>query len=785
LVNLALINAEINSSMRRVIFLLLLFVAPLLVSAEVMFSGLNLSSENQLLYSVKADSPRYGTYQTAFSQNIESEELTQLSFFPEKVSYLEKSKQLQIQNRFGVFRTKLTSEGDIPAPALVKDFPSFANGEEIYSGKIRQVGSSPDGRYVLFIQPADNAYGSLLLLEVETGTRRTISDRITISYEEPNALWSPDSKYFVYEKGSRLYYYSMGQLQRNEVMEEELRLIGDGTLSNVQWTRQNQLYYIDDSVLYQIFSAEFFTRAFYSDLLDAGQVVGKVPFQFDYNFDSFYVSPDGTKLLFNKGGRNLILYYLKNDDYLSTGSTVSLPYLYLPRNTRIQRLLWSDKDVITVLTGSIQGGRSNSSLFRLNLGEREAQGASSMAFEKLSAGSLQDMVLAPNGRHAAVIYSDRVVIKQYDRWQTTKTLHQSEPLHANWTADDELIVAGRQFIKRYRIDAPEETLVTLSQPGTYGYGEDGAVYTVLAGEQYQYSRDNGWRPTNANFSLTPAQIANESYRVYLNTNPEGRSYANMIMVRHIKEYKTTQLCSHAGHSYEPFPEKEEPVNFKNFNHGSRLRRREVALVFNAIDSIEGLTEVLNTLHDYNLKCTFFVNGEFMRRNPEAVKELASSDHEIGSLFYTYFNMTDARYQISKEFIKQGLARNEDEYFNITVDEAGRGGELALLWHSPYYFVNNQIIEASIEMNYTYVGYDVDPLDWVPKSDKDSMYRSSPELVERVLMQKKPGSIIPVRIGTVKGGRDDYLFQYLDLLIDGLVSKGYKVVPVSTLIEHAR
>lgn len=785
MVNLSPINADIITSMRRVIFLLLLLVTPLLLCAEVVFGGLQLSDDNQLLYSVEADSPRYGTYKTAFSQDMESEELRQLSFFPEKVTYLEKSKQLQIQNRFGVFRTKLPQQGSIPALTLVKDFPSFANGEEIYSGKIRQVGSSPDGRYVLFIQPDDNAYGSLVLLEVESGDRTVITDRITISYEEPNALWSPDSKYFVYEKGTQLYYYSMNQLQRDEVMREELRLIGDGTLANVQWTAQNQLYYIDDSVLYRIFSAEFFTRSFYSDLLDAGQVVGKVPFDFDFNFDSFYVSPDGAKLLFNKGGRNLILYYLQNDDYLSTGSTVSLPYLYLPRNTRIQRLLWSEKDVITVLTGSIQDGRSNSALFRLDLGAREARDASSVTFEKLESDSIKDLVLAPDGRHAALIYPDRVEIRQYDRWRTTETIRHPEPLQANWTADDELIVAGRKFIKRYRLNDPEVTLIALSQPGTYGYGEDAGLYTVLAGEQFKYSQGSGWKAAPDDISLTAARIANENYRVYLSSNPEGRSYENMIMVRHIKEYKTTQLTSHAGHSYEPFPENEEAVDFKNFNHGSRLRRREVALVFNAIDSVEGLTEVLNTLQDYDLQCTFFLNGEFMRRNPEAVKELASSRHEIASLFYTYFNMTDARYQISKEFIKQGLARNEDQYFTITADEAGRGDELALLWHAPYYFVNNQIIEASGEMNYTYVGYDVDPLDWVPKNEEDSMYRSSPELVERVLMNKKPGSIIPVRIGTVKGGRDDYLFQYLDLLIDGLMSKGYKVVPVSTLIEHAR
>src|SRR6056297_1491734 len=471
--------------MRRIVILLLLLMTPFFMYAEVVFEGLHLSSDNRLLFSIRADSPRYGTYTTAFSQILEGNELQQLSFFPEKVTYLEQSKQLQIQNRFGIFRTTLSADGRIVPPKLVKEFPSFANGKEIYSGKIRQVGSSPDGRYVLFIRSNEYAYGSLVLLEVDSGKTRTISEDITISYEEPSALWSPDSRYFVYEKNAELYYFSMNQLQRNEVMDEEMRLIGEGTLANVQWTEQNRLYYIDDSVLYRIFSAEFFTRSFYSDLLDAGQVIGKVPFEFDSNFDSFYVSPDGAKLLFNKGGRNLILYYMKNDDYLSTGSTVSLPYLYLPRNTRIQRLLWSDKDVITVLTGSIQGGRSNTSLFRLDLEALKDSETDSLSFEKIDAKQIQDMVLAPGGDHAALIFPDRVEIKQYDRWQNQQPLDHTEPMHAKWTAEDELIVSGRRYIKRYRLNEDNDTLVTLSQPGSYGYGSDGMIYTNIAGEYYR------------------------------------------------------------------------------------------------------------------------------------------------------------------------------------------------------------------------------------------------------------------------------------------------------------
>jgi peptidoglycan/xylan/chitin deacetylase (PgdA/CDA1 family) len=250
---------------------------------------------------------------------------------------------------------------------------------------------------------------------------------------------------------------------------------------------------------------------------------------------------------------------------------------------------------------------------------------------------------------------------------------------------------------------------------------------------------------------------------------------------------TTRLFSPPERGYEPIPEEGEPVDFTNFSHGSRTRSREVSFVFNAIDSVQGLTSILDTLSDYEITATFFVNGDFIRRHPDAVSEIESSGHEVGSLFYTYFDMTDARYEITTDFVTEGLARNEDDYFEAT------GSELSLLWHAPYYFVSPAIIEASREMNYTYVGRDVDALDWVPRREGpgvSSLYRSNAEIVERILEEKKPGSIIAMRVGTpgessAYGGRDDYLFQKLDLLINRLTERGYGIVPVSTLIEHAR
>ena len=255
----------------------------------------------------------------------------------------------------------------------------------------------------------------------------------------------------------------------------------------------------------------------------------------------------------------------------------------------------------------------------------------------------------------------------------------------------------------------------------------------------------------------------------------------MIMVRNISGFGTEALFKPPAPEYDPYPQQAEAVDFSNFTHGSRIRRREVALVFNAIDTVEGLTDVLNVLAEYDLHCTFFLNGEFIRRHPGAVQEIAESGHEVGSLFYAYFNMTDASFKIDKNFIKQGLARNEDDFF------ADTGRELSLLWHAPYYFTNTEIIDASREMNYTYVGRDVDPLDWVSKGDPtlSAFYMPAADLVERVIQLKKPGSIIPIRIGRTDPGRGDYLFHRLDTLLNGLIEQGYEVVSVSTLIEHAR
>jgi peptidoglycan/xylan/chitin deacetylase (PgdA/CDA1 family) len=375
-----------------------------------------------------------------------------------------------------------------------------------------------------------------------------------------------------------------------------------------------------------------------------------------------------------------------------------------------------------------------------------------------------------------------VTVKDYPTWQDKGSMSHPAPLHVLWLSGDELLVAGTWITERYSITGRTSTLVAVSQPGDFGYARSGGTVQIRQ-KQGVYSLDEAtasWKSGGA-FDVNDKSLGSDDYRVYLEPSTRG-SYENHVMVRDAKGFGTVPLFPPEAAAYEPFPGADEPVDFSNFAHGSRLRAREVSLVFNATDSAEGLTEILNVLSTWNVHATFFVNGEFIRRYPDAVQEIAASGHEVGSLFSAYFNMTDSRFAVDKDFVKAGLGRNEDDY---NVDT---GRELSLLWHAPYYIVDSDIISAAAEMNYTYVGRDLDSLDWVAPTDANEVrgiYLPAADLVERLIALKKPGSIIPLQVGVSDGRRGDYLFQRLDILINELARRGYSIVPVSTLVEHAR
>ncbi len=761
--------------MKRIFISILIFIIVQFISfGEVTFSGLDVTQDDNLIFNATVDLPEWDNYNTLFLSSLQDGNIKQLTFFPEKITLLDNQKVLQIQNRFGVFR----SDSELNNIKAIDLFPAFVNGKEIGTGKINPIQASPDGKFLIYSRTTSTAFGELYLYDLTQSIEIIVSEDFDLTLNSDIGLWAPNSKYFVYSTKGHIYYFSIPQYEEDRVIAENLREISVGTLSAASWDLSNHLYYITGSLVYKIASTEFFTQSLYSRVLRMGHIAGKIPFDFDPNFDTFWISPDGEKILLNKGGGNIILYFLNIEDYVSTGSTKSLPYLYLPRNTIVTKVLWSKGDLITLLAKSIENGEIKSSLFRLDI---PVEGDIPSFTQTLNEG-VRDIILSPDEIQIALVTDDNILIYNYATFYKKNEIEFDMPISALWRSETELIIAGIYTSNYFNLATNSNTLISLSQPGEFGFTEDNSlIKTRVNGNTYQRSfLDTEWN-SNSSFNIRDNEVASTNFRVYLEITTRG-SYNNIVMIRNIRQYGTEPLFPTEEFEYESFPLQDEPLSFENFTHGSRIRGREIALVFNAIDSIEGLTTILNVLAQYRLRCTFFINGEAIRRYPAAIREIAESGHEVGSLFYIPFNMTDSRFSIDKEFIMNGLARTEDEYFNAT------GKEVSLLWHAPYYFINSDMIEASQEMNYIYIGRDIDSLDWVTQDDllvASGIYLPASDLVERIIEKKQPGSIISVQIGIPEERRDDYLFQKLDLLINGLIQRGYYIVPVSNLIENSK
>jgi hypothetical protein len=103
-------------------------------------------------------------------------------------------------------------------------------------------------------------------------------------------------------------------------------------------------------------------------------------------------------------------------------------------------------------------------------------------------------------------------------------------------------------------------------------------------------------------------------------------------------------------------------------------------------------------------------------------------------------------------------------------------------------ISQEIIAAAAKAGYTTSGRDIDPLDWVSREDEKKFglaQRSPSEMIDNIMREVKPGVIIPVRLGLLSGGRSDYLFNRINVLLDALSAEGYTLTTVTNLMGLMR
>lgn len=134
--------------------------------------------------------------------------------------------------------------------------------------------------------------------------------------------------------------------------------------------------------------------------------------------------------------------------------------------------------------------------------------------------------------------------------------------------------------------------------------------------------------------------------------------------------------------------------------------RNVSLMINVYWGDEYLDSMLKTLDKYNAKATFFIGGTWAKDNPEMLKRIYSSGHEIGNHGYTH-----------KEHGKLDYTKNLSEIQTCHAIVKEILGIEMELFAPPGGSYNSSTIKSAEFLNYKTIMWTRDTIDWRDKDTK--------------------------------------------------------------------
>lgn len=750
----------------------LFLICRTVLHSDISFLSADLNKDGDILFSIKTEVFNSYAYDTLFLYSKEKNKTEQLTFFAEKMNFFKGSNTLQILNRFGIMRLDLTSN----KTELLEDFSPFPVPNTLNLHYLDSIETSPDGRWLTMIEPVSPVYGRLILIDTVTEKRHLLSEK-AVRNSNP-VRWAPDSKTLLYEDSS-VIYFARPEWFSGHPLDKRYRRLGEGSVKNVQWLSASEFVFLSGNVFYKVNSIELFTKSFYFPLFQAGEFMAQLPVEFNEAADFISVSPAGNSAVFISAERNI--YYLTlspGNDYSDSKKTPAVPYFLLPGNTAGISVYWKNNTPV-LFSNSILNGKSILTVLQLS--------PSSMQFEKKAVFTEATLLSASPGFKTALIKENGMLsFYDTDLWIKINSFNEEQIFSSVWKDDYTFFLGGEKMLYKCAINKDDSFFnkkqIGITSVTDYGWSSGGEkiLSKTNSGEEIlEYTYSYTWKKSEQK-KLFKKNNSNTEDRIYIDA---GLSYfKNMIYIRSLKNFTTKPLF------IEPLPfasklNKPETDSYSNsssvFVHGNRSGKKQAALVFDAMDTMDGIAEILYILNKYGIKATFFINGEALKRNPEAAKEIVRSGHQCGSLFFTAWNLNDINYTINETFVRQGLAKNEDAFYAVT------GAELSLIWHSPDYIISQMILNAGKKAGYIFISPDIRIPDWIDAKTENTvpmLHKSSIEIIEDIYSAILPGSIIPIRLGKPNLKKKDYLYTRLEFLINVLAEAGYSLTDVKTLME---
>ncbi len=729
------------------LFILLIFFLYLIMpaAAKISFGEFDLNSNDEVLFALKQNMAGTSSYSSLFYSKLKDGESSGtpdlLTCYPEQMELLEDSTVLQLRNRYGTGRYN-TKTDSFEWVERTKNIP-------VNSLPVSPYSISSDGQWLVKIEKYSLSTGSLVIQNVQSGKSAVLCESVRQSYKSLPVKWSPDGSILIYEKEDNIYFCNPEAVLRKVEMDEKYRKIGRGTINAVNWANEKYLIYIDDYLVYQINAKELYTLGLYSGVIGQGKAIGRLPSQFNSASDRFSVNSNANSFVIVQNNRLFTYLKIQNQkhscDYMDviysrpyTDSSASLIDYYIFWDSSDQPVLWLEKL-------PYDGSREKGAVYKLG----------SKTVQVLEIEDSGRPFISPDKNKVAFYAGAAIYVYDINNWQRVAELLGEKIVSAIWLNRNVIYVGGEKTIRRWNLlSNTNEVLMLSSAVAGYweGTGTDGTIVADTGNQSYyRFNSDKRtWKKTsiaNAN-----ASSQNGRYRIFAGTTA-NQQYENALFIRTLSKKAVTKPL------YKESTEK-------------KAEPKKIALVFDAYDNADGLSEILSVLRKYNVSGTFFINGEFIRRYPAETKQIVLNGYQTASMFFSQTDLVNNPFVVDEEFVRRGLARNEDEFYNCT------GKELSLYWHGPYYSVNNDIIKYASNAGYTTI------ISYSRLNDSELLDKDvKPEQIIQDYcntLSKTGGGVVPVSVGFAQGSRTEPLYNYLDLLICALLDSGFEFVNIQDL-----
>lgn len=185
--------------------------------------------------------------------------------------------------------------------------------------------------------------------------------------------------------------------------------------------------------------------------------------------------------------------------------------------------------------------------------------------------------------------------------------------------------------------------------------------------------------------------------------------------------------------------------------------KKIAITFDSANAESKTRKILDLLDEYGAKCTFFLQGEFVKVNPDAVREIEARGHELANHSYSHPSMPE----LTNDQILSDFSRS-DAIFNEVV------GHSVSLYRPPSGASTQRDRAIARALGQQVVKWDIDSGDGFADSTLNAV-------IGRVQNRAVPGSIILMHVY----GR--YTLKALRILLPYYIDQGYQFVTVSGLL----